>query len=259
MRSREDPKRYERIKDGGARNYEDAIWFFVQTGHADKLALFRGEAEDYRTSLLPRAFRELPATDPYEPEAELTKAELEEVRRCQGDMKEQGFEDPYLRAFLPQLHPDDVNWLLLAQHHREYKTRLLDVTRNFFVALYFACCESREKQGRVHLFYEAGLRAQHTYEGVSGSKAASTIPVKLHDLFETDPDVDPKTRFWLVPPIPNQRLIAQAGSFVWWRPFGSECSHDVFNLAILPQAKEEALKMLTLGGITRETLFPGGD
>lgn len=68
-----------------------------------------------------------------------------------------------------KLDPDHYYWWFLTQHHSEegkksrgcyFQTRLLDVSKNPYVALFFSCLDDNEsdgKDGYVYLFYDLEL------------------------------------------------------------------------------------------------------
>jgi hypothetical protein len=52
---------------------------------------------------------------------------------------------------------NDVEWLMLAQHYR-LPTRLLDWTKNLFVALFFCVQNEADKDGAIYLSPYSTLR-----------------------------------------------------------------------------------------------------
>lgn len=107
----------------------------LRDSYDDKVVLyFRGENQ-YFDALQPSVMR---APDPGQ----------SPLRRVESEM---------LNELLTQ-QPDAFNGLdsslsqwVMAQHHR-LKTRLLDITRNPQVALFFACHDNYEEDGRIHVF-----------------------------------------------------------------------------------------------------------
>ena len=74
----------------------------------------------------------------------LTEAEFLEFERVRDDWARRVINDPYIDARPPA--KDSVEWLLLAAHW-EYDTRLVDVTLDPLMALYFASSSNCDEPG----------------------------------------------------------------------------------------------------------------
>lgn len=86
--------------------------------------VFRGESHLFDKPLAPSIIRdELDFTRRRHPGKSITDQEIEEIEKCQLQTVKGLIKDRYLRAFLPAMHLEDVNWLPLAQHFG-FKTRL---------------------------------------------------------------------------------------------------------------------------------------
>lgn len=235
---------------------------------ADKW-IFRGESRLFDKPLTPSIFREeLIFTWGQHPEKSITDQEIAEVEKCQLHTEEGHIKDRYIRAFLPVMHPEDVNWLPFAQHFG-FKTRLLDMTLNPLVALYFACetpCKEAfqdKGDGFVYAFAVGNHRPVNSSNTrQSTSSDFPPIPISYLDLYDVDKrfDVDfDKLPYLYEPNIPQERLQAQAGRFLFWR----KLEPVLYNGQIIPirinaAEKMKILRELSAFGITRETLFPSG-
>ncbi len=96
----------------------------------------------------------------------------------------------------------DFELLARLQHHGA-ATRLIDTTRNFLVALYFACCSEGDSDGMVF-----GIHSDHLggYEGLllDGDYKTIVAGAGLHS--------HPQT--W-EPPVVSKRVAAQSSQFVY--------------------------------------------
>jgi hypothetical protein len=219
----------------------------------------RGEPKDYKsTSLLPRIARN--KKDRFTPVGSgriLTQEEAANVRKCQDELKDARFMDPFLEKFVPGITPHDVNWIPLAQHYG-YDTRLLDVTRNLLVALFFAVDSNQDEDGFVYIFPESSYRPQEKpLSKIQAREIASAIPDTYDELFE-DAARYPQSSFGflLCPFVPNSRIVAQQGAFIWWDPIGSKFPGQMIPILIRQDSKKTMLEALSHLGVDRDGLFP---
>ena len=151
----------------------------------------------------------------------------------------------------------DIDRMTVAQHYK-IPTRLLDVTGNALVALYFAALPSKNKaDGAVYVFRAStsDFRMAST-EGKTDRKVISGY----HDGSHTDL---PKEPFLVFPSFRSQRQSAQDGSFYM---FGNEvdpmCMHEFseskyFKVRIPQGCKQDLLAQLEDEcNIHNGTLFP---
>lgn len=141
--------------------------------------VFRGESETYKTYLKPKLARNksvLRHCTTYENKFNLTKLEVREVRDFQ--------KTKMGKLLMRSLSPNAVDWLPLARHYGG-STRLLDVTRNALVALYFACVQDIDKDGWVFAIKVSGLRPQSRNQASVGKRDIEQgIPGTFLEVFE---------------------------------------------------------------------------
>ncbi len=243
---------------------------------------FRGEAKDYPTPAMPLLARQdnldLTRIEPDFTHNELsfpigilTKAEeiiLSKLRASPPD-------DPYFHRLVES--PNDPAWLALARHHG-YPTRLLDVTRDLLVALYFACSDLPEQYGYLFAFIEPWDPDANRQEKPDSivrlldAALGDSIPA-YRDANETEPGVliryvhklasGWQVRYshaylWECTVVLNERMVAQRGAFLWrGDPKESilSCSgSNPFIFRIHPQTKPRILQSLNKLGISDNTL-----
>jgi hypothetical protein len=226
--------------------------------------LFRGEGRLYEIPLSPTLYRhETAFSHKRLPGRTLSDQELDEVERCQADYSKGLVADRYIRAFIPLIHRHDVNWLPLARHFG-YETRLLDITHNPLVALYFACSDSTaDDDAYVYAFSGGNFRpVTDRNPPQTGRSDYPPLPISFLDLYDVDvslwADELDEMPYFLEPTIPQERLQAQAGGFLFWRrpePLLHRV-RQVIPIRVGGAAKAHLLEDLSAFGIRREVLFP---
>lgn len=165
---------------------------------------------------------------------------------------------------------------LIYFQHYGLSTRLLDVTYNPLVALYFACCENEETDGAIYFGYKSEnkqyiaektakyLFTHNSQEGVSGVCifADEEVEKGAFDYFSSP--------MLISPPLNNPRIEAQNGAFIM-APLLEMESYDNYDInrngfeksdffnesrAIIDaKAKEGILKELSILGINCGSIY----
>lgn len=229
--------------------------------------LFRGESHLYDRPLVPSLLRDAKTfSNNLYPEKTITDIEIKEIEYCQASLISGEIKDRYLRAFIPMMHNNDVNWLPLARHFG-FKTRLLDVTVNPLVALYFACSTlhtgsiSENDDAFVYAFLSGNFRPVTSRNSEqTTSSDFPPIPINYLDLYDVDKkfnDNFDELPYLFEPNIPQERLQAQAGRFLFWRSLKPVLwERQIIPIRINASEKQSMLNELTAFGITEHTLFP---
>ena len=194
------------------------------------ISWFRGEAKDYgQTSLTPNVWRpgqpgyKLAAQDQQSDEVPIiTDIEIGEIRRlqqawAQGNVPDPDFEArwprrPWHSSWIRRSMRDHVDWLFLAQHQDGFVTRLLDVTADPLIALYFAVCDHPDDDGIVWL-------GSHNFNRYEPQDYADRTIANVFDVFTARDGATPgpDTAFLMSPLATNTRMVAQFGMFLWTR------------------------------------------
>ncbi|MDA2935144.1 FRG domain-containing protein [Acidobacteria bacterium AH-259-D05] len=227
--------------------------------------LFRGEPAPFEYPCMPRIARSMGSFTPVEEGKRLTTEEVEEVRKAEGDFQAGAIADPDVEAFEGPLEPDDPYWLPLSQHYG-YATRLLDVTEDPRVALYFAAQPALDGfdpdvDGYVFWFFRHSFCPQRRpIEEIPDTAIEIPWPDRLGDVFETSPghpiEVRDHTGYLLQPPTRNTRQREQRGSFLWWHPICARLPGQIVPLKVRAEGKAEILKELEEQNLSRRELFP---
>jgi len=248
------------------KEFTDVVSTFFKERENEKW-LFRGESHLFDIPLVPSLLREgIVLKKTLYPKKTISDIEVQEIINCQQSLKAGEIKDRYLKAFLPMMHNKDANWLPLARHFG-YKTRLLDVTVNPLVALYFACSTlhkgaiSNDDDAFVYAFQSGTFRPVNSKNRDQiTSSDFPPIPISYLDLYDIDEQFDvsfDELPYIYEPNIPQERLQAQAGRFLFWRSLKPILhNHQFIPIRICASEKQSILNELTAFGISKQTLFP---
>jgi hypothetical protein len=230
----------------------------------------RGESKRYDTPFLPSIWRPIDMQldkNPINENSKFTIGELATLRTFQQEVLKGDIKDRYFHVFMNNIDSEIVidtdnlwHWTSFAQHYGT-PTRLVDVTADSLVALYFACERDFDENGYVHIFKD-------NYNAVNGGNSELVkFGGSFFDVLEIkdeENDKDPKTpngdtTTVMIPTFPNRRVEAQKGAFCFTRDpdlpayWGGQLSIEVL---AQNNAKKKILTDLKRLGYSDTRIFP---
>lgn len=191
--------------------------------------VFRGESMTFKTYLTPSICRHISEFTPCKNGLKFTKEEYQEIQAFQSSNEGKDLMKDY------GISEKAVDWILLAQHYG-WKTRLLDVTKNGLIALYFACNEHLEEDGWVFIFPSYNLRRQTVSKSKIKKGDTEEYIAKVYwKLFETEDNAQAYLLDLFAERTPiysrktHRKIIAQQAAFVWWLSLGKNPYENITN------------------------------
>ena len=218
-------------------NISDLFSLFENRWPMPKPVIFRGESKQHENFLCPSIFREGQPQQEYDVYETFHK-----------EYNKQNNRDVMFDKLHAEPHSCSLPFIGLAQHYG-IKTRLLDVTLNPLVALYFSSISNPEKDGYIFFFIENFLDISPYYDF-----HALNVLIKSDAIGEYHPMDD--TCLFYKPDWPNARIAAQHGAFILTKGFSQKIWNGGGIFKIPSNRKPEILKQLNRFGISHDSLFP---
>ncbi len=251
---REEARQFEKLTNEGPIKSLTAFVSFPSTLNRDGSGVFRGEPEFYDVPLNPSVFREL-----FKDGEDLMAREIGEIKKARSIYQSKKISDKYLNAFAPHMHDDDLNWLFFARHVGR-DTRLLDVSWNPLVALYFACGGVPENDGVVYFFFGRNFRpVKKGYSDWLDRRDFPILPISFKEFLSSEFDQrDENTPYLVAPDLPQERILAQNGAFFLWKDpeMRPAAEKQLIPAVIDGDSKHEIRSDLAAFGISKQSLFP---
>lgn len=153
-------------------------------------------------------------------------------------------------------HKEQLNYfdlMILAQHHG-LRTRLLDVTTNPLVALYFAC-ENDKTDGQLICFRNQWSKLSTIKTGVN-DEIPNYFAKDIKGFLLFIKSIDKYTI--VIPSHLNERIVSQNGCFIMFKQPLLEIKHDedLFKIDIPKDKKQVIRKELRKLGYSRSKIYP---
>lgn len=245
---------------------EEFISYFIRFPLSGFYA--RGEPREYDTLFLPSIWRKGHSfTDKttISGDSQITVGEIEALKYCQKRFLDGELQDDYFGKFIndpsgpiDKKNVDFLHWAALSQHYNEsqcHPTRLIDITRDPLVALYFAVNKHEDESGFVYYFKDnfneilpnTTLKCGGTYLDIlEVSNPIQKRPCQPNE----------QTLAVARTPFPNRRVEAQRGAFCWIRKIDSNCYRGSLKIEIPSGVKTKILDGLKNLNYDDYTMFP---
>ncbi len=230
--------------------------------------LGRGEPRAYEKGCYPSVWRKghrFADRTPVRTGSSFTRGELEALKACERDFQDGNLDDRFIRRLenLPAVEDcidteDLLVWAALAQHYNDemqYPTRLLDLTSDPLVALFFAVCSQPDENGFVFAFHGNYNRL---FEAARREPPGQCFDITL---FWNEQGhkftLNANTVMVFEPSFPNQRLAVQRGHFGFTRGIDQHLMNLSPLIYEIPYERKESIVQALEGlNVSEEWLFP---
>lgn len=212
-----------------------------------RMPFFRGESKKHDVPMLPAIWRDSSPSNPWGASEFREPLAPPAVWTVGEDLSVQAFKewasasrrgrDRFLLQYGVPEADFSPEWIPLAQHFG-FPTRLIDVTLDPLVALYFASLGNPEEDGFVFGGQEG---AQNTLEPEEHSNDYRTV-FDIYDIRGYKPQEN--TPFHYRPLANSERMVLQKGQFLWCRGAGKSIWHGGAVIKVASEAKPRILEQL---------------